>query len=111
MIELTEKILDEIKESIVREVNPERLYMFGSRARSDAKKDSDIDLLVIEQEPFGSQKSRLNEMSRIRKAIPEYAIPMDILVYSKDEIEKWRHSVNHVVYRCLKEGRLLYERP
>jgi len=29
--------------------SPEKVVLFGSRARGDAKPDSDIDLLVVEQ--------------------------------------------------------------
>ncbi|MCX7111014.1 MAG: nucleotidyltransferase domain-containing protein [Proteobacteria bacterium] len=32
--------------------------MFGSRARGDARPDSDVDLLIIESEPFSVQRSR-----------------------------------------------------
>ena len=33
-----------------------------------------------------------------------------VLVYSSDEVERWRESRNHVVGRALREGRVLYER-
>ena len=33
-----------------------------------------------------------------------------MLVYSRDEIERWRDSLNHVTARALREGRVLYDR-
>ena len=38
-------------------------------------------------------------------------VSKDILVYSRAEVEYWRDSLNHVVARALREGRVLYERP
>jgi len=110
MIETTEHILAEITEAIVQEVHPERIYLFGSRARGDARADSDIDLLIVEREPFGPNRTRLREMTRIRRALSQFRASKDILVYSVEEVVKWRHSVNHIISHCLREGKLLYAR-
>ena len=53
MIAVTEEILDEMVHTLVREIAPEQIYLFGSRARGIARPDSDIDLLIVESEPFG----------------------------------------------------------
>ena len=39
--------LSEIVAKIVKEIHPERIILFGSRARGDARDDSDVDLMVI----------------------------------------------------------------
>jgi uncharacterized protein len=36
---------------------------------------------------------------------------LDILIYSEAEAERWRSSLNHVVGRALREGKVVYERP
>ena len=108
---MTEQILDEMKEAIVQAVAPERIYLFGSHARGDATPDSDIDLLIVEEAPFGPERSRWKEIARIRDALPLSPTATDILVYSSDEVAKWQGSMNHVISRCLREGRLLYARP
>ena len=45
------EVLRRLVDIIVREADPEAIILFGSRARGDARADSDIDLLVIEREP------------------------------------------------------------
>lgn len=103
--------LKEMVAAIVREADPERVYLFGSRARDEARTDADIDLLVVAREPFDATRSRFATINRLLKALPTHRIPTDILLFSSEEVEAWRDSMNHVIGRCLREGRLLYERP
>ncbi|MBI2842874.1 MAG: nucleotidyltransferase domain-containing protein [Armatimonadetes bacterium] len=107
---VTEQDVAGIVDVIVREVDPERVYLFGSRATGRASETSDLDLLIVEREPFGPNRSRRQEMVRLWKLLARFRVPKDILVYSLDEIEHWRTARNHVVAHALREGRLLYER-
>jgi len=107
--EITEDTLGQIVKIIVREVNPELILLFGSRGRGDHRLYSDLDLLIIEREPFSIQRSRRKETSRIRRALWKFFIPIDILVYAKDELDEWEKSLNHILGRAVREGRVLYE--
>ena len=107
---VTDEVIAEMVARIVQEVQPEQVYLFGSRARGEAREDSDVDLLVVERDGFGQERSRLNETNRIYRAISSFRIPTDVLLYSTDEFAKWRGSLNHVIGRCQREGRLLYAR-
>lgn len=108
---VSQDMLDRIVTSLVEEAQPERIVLFGSQARGDAGVDSDVDLLVVEQERFGRERSRRQEMVRLWRALPELTPGADILVYSSEEVERWRESRNHVIGKALREGRVLYERP
>jgi len=108
MAEVTDELLDGIVDAIVREVEPEQIVLFGSLARGEGTEDSDIDLMVVERDAFGPERSRRREAARIREAIWDVPAPMDILVFSRDEVEHWRGSLNHVIARALREGRVLY---
>lgn len=108
---VTQDMLDRIVTSLVDEAGPERIVLFGSQSRDDVDADSDIDLLVVERQPFGPGRSRRKEMARLWRALPPLTFGTDILVYSSDEVERWRGSRNHVVGKALREGRVLYERP
>jgi predicted nucleotidyltransferase len=110
MTPVTQELLQNMVKAIVDEVRPEQIILFGSWARGDARPDSDVDFLVIESGTFSPQRSRRKEMARIWDALDEFVVPTDVLVYSRDEAERWRKSLNHVVGRALREGKVLYER-
>ena len=92
------------------EVNPETVIPFGSQAKGTAGPDSDVDLLVIEREPFSPERSRWRESTRLQMALRGFDISTDILLYSQEEFDSWRNSINHVIGRASREGRFLYER-
>lgn len=110
MIPVTDELLGKMVRAIVDEVDPERVILFGSRARGDERAGSDVDLIVVEAESFGPERSRRKELVRIYHALAGFRVPADVLVYSHEEVDYWRDSVNHVLARALREGRVLYER-
>ena len=105
-----EVLLQQMVQTIIKEVSPETIILFGSRARGDARADSDVDLLVVETEPFSPQRSRRKEAARLYMALRDLAVSKDILLYSRDEFERWKNSLNHVVGRAHREGRVLHDR-
>ena len=107
---MEDEVLSEMVKEVVRAIDPEGIILFGSRARGDHREDSDIDLMIVEREPFGPERSRLAEISRVRRTLSRFGFAKDILVYSSDEMRKWSRSPNHVIYSGLTEGKVLYER-
>ena len=69
-----------------------------------------MDLIVVESEPFEKNRSRRLESVRLWRALSHFVVPKDIVVYSRDELERWRGSINHLLARTLREGKVLYER-
>lgn len=111
MVQVTDSLISDMVKAIVDEVDPEKVVLFGSRGRGVASERSDVDLVVIEAEPFGPERSRHKELVRLYAALADFPVPADVLVYSLDDVEYWRDSLNHVLARALREGRVLYERP
>ena len=111
MTRVDELLLQRMTTAIVEVVDPEQVILFGSHARGAAGTASDIDLVVIEAEPFGPDRDRGAEETRLWRALAKFHVPKDILVYSREEVDYWRNSLNHVLARALREGKVLYERP
>lgn len=110
MTQVTSDILDRMVRAIVDEVDPEQVILFGSRGRGDHRDDSDVDLIVVEAEPFGPERSRREEMVRLYHTVAKFPVSTDLLVYSRGDVDYWRDSLNHVLARALREGTVLYER-
>jgi len=112
MTETSDKILEEAVEAIVREANPERVYVFGSEARGDAKTDSDVDLLIVERKPVETGENHLRRIGRLYRALAARNLgrSFDLLLFDEEEFNRWSKSLNHVIGRCSREGRLLYAR-
>ncbi len=106
-----ERPFNKIVDSVVRTVHPKQIVLFGSWARGVARPDSDIDLLIIEDAPFGPQRSRRKELGNVSRALMDLKLPIDVLIYTTAEIDQWKGTKNHVIAHAMREGRVLYDRP
>ncbi len=102
------------RSATVREAIPDTVILFGWRARGDSRPDSDVDLLIVEPEPFSPQRSRCQETARLylalrKLALRKLAMRKDLLLSGRDEVERLKDSAHPVVGRALREGRVLYQ--
>jgi prevent-host-death family protein len=91
---------------IVRLVDPARIILFGSRARGDAHKDSDYDILVVMEHVNDARATRI----ALRKALDDLPISKDIVVAALDRVDGRLGPPWGVLHWALREGRTLYER-
>ena len=104
------ELLTEAVARIIHEVHPENVIIFGSRARGDERADSDVDLLVVASEETIRRHGRRRLLARFWSAMGRLPASFDFLLFSPEEIARWRDSMNHVVCHALREGKVLYER-
>jgi predicted nucleotidyltransferase len=91
-------------QALIEAAHPERIILFGSHARGDAREDSDLDFLVIEAQV----EDRAKEMVRLRRALRPLRIPVDVLVYSTEDVARWGDQPGSALYWALREGRVVY---
>ena len=82
----------------------EQILLFGSHARGEANADSDLDFLVIG--PVVENRAR--EMVRLRRALRPLRVPVDVLVYSRAEVNQWGHQPGTALYWALREGKVVH---
>lgn len=89
---------------------PRRVLLFGSRARGDARPDSDLDLLVILPLPSLTPVQRQRALWNLRQAVSPLNLRcgVDLVVVGEADAERLRGSRRHGVARALREGRDLH---
>jgi uncharacterized protein len=103
---VTEELLQEAVRQILSVGSPEKIVLFGSWARGQARPDSDLDLLIIEE----SDLPRYRRAGRYRMALLGLFPAKDIVVWTPSEVALWRDVPNAFITAILAEGRVLYER-
>ena len=79
-----EKLLETIVQRILEVTQPDKIILFGSYARGDAREDSDIDILIIQP----SDLPRHKRSTPIRLALMGLHPSKDIVVYTPEEVEE-----------------------
>jgi len=80
-----------------------RVILFGSAARGEAGKHSDLDFLVIEPEVENAAR----ESVRLRRTLDGMLVAADIIVVSEERVREWRDVHGTVINAALSEGRQL----
>jgi len=100
-----DRTLEEIVRRIVEGWHPDRIILFGSRARQDARPESDYDLLVIM--PYEGSPHRI--VGKMYRAMIGTMAAKDILLTSPDKFEWRQHVVGTIEHDAAKEGIVVYD--
>jgi predicted nucleotidyltransferase len=95
----------EITRRLVAEFEPESIILFGSHAWGHPNKNSDVDLLVVVSE---SDLPAPRRAARAYSCLREVPLPLDILVKTREEVERTRHAPASLIHEILERGRVLY---
>jgi predicted nucleotidyltransferase len=98
--------IDGMVRLIAERFSPDKIILFGSFARGDAREDSDVDLLVL----FSHLDDPRRRAAELYSALIGFNLPKDIVVSTTDRFERYKNVVNTVYWPAAREGRVLYER-
>lgn len=94
--------------AVIRAEIPEaEVRLFGSRARGEARQDSDVDLLITAPDAWLAKQDRFALLGRLWRGLAHYRVPVDLLLYTRSQVEERRGWCDHVISRACREGRLL----
>jgi len=108
---ISEALLQQMAAEIQQEIPGADVILFGSHARGEAGPESDLDLLITANDGWLAQHSRFETLGRVWRKLAHHRIPIDLLLYSRSQVEERRHWLSHVIARAYREGRVLHGQP
>lgn len=100
--------IPKIKEALsplFRRYGIRKAILFGSFARGENSRRSDVDLILVKDTPQRFFERYEGILADLNKAIP--ALEVDALIYTPDELERIAHRP--FIAQALKEGKVIYE--
>lgn len=105
-MDLDQKLIEEIIGRILNVTQPERIILFGSAAKGEMTRDSDIDLIVLKKAiPANPRK----ESVRLRQALRGLGRAFDIIVMATERFEESKGVIGGIAYPANKYGKVIYE--
>ena len=99
-----QRTLDEIIRRIVAVAEPEKIILFGSAARGEVDRHSDVDLLIVKD---GAHRRRL--ATSIYRHLRGVGAAVDVIVVTPDDVERYGDSHALIIKPALREGKIVYE--
>ncbi len=93
---------------VIERWHPLAIWLFGSRARGDARPDSDWDLLAIVADC--PEPADFDDPMTVWRVKREPGVHSDLVLYRASEFEEDRTVPNTLAYSTVIDGVLLYER-
>jgi predicted nucleotidyltransferase len=101
---LSERTLGEMIRRVVEVAHPKRLILFGSAARGNMGPHSDVDLLVVVEQP--THRRRLAQA--IYRNLVGVGFAADIVVVTTQDLERYKEHPYTVIRPALEEGKVIY---
>lgn len=98
--------INEIVNKIAGLYDPDKIILFGSYAYGIPTENSDLDLLIIKD----SVEPPPDRTMQILKMLYGSMIPMDLIVYTNNEIKESLSKKYSFIYHAITNGKILYER-
>jgi HEPN domain-containing protein/predicted nucleotidyltransferase len=98
--------LEAVVERLVATYQPDRIILFGSRGDGQPRPDSDIDLLIVKE----TDRRPLDRRIEVERLLADRRIPLDLLVYTPQELRSLYAVGDPFILSALERGRVLYMR-
>ena len=102
---IDQALIEDIVHRILAVTRPDKIILFGSAATGTMTSDSDIDLLIVQNDSTDRQQA----YKQICEALWDIDYPFDILFIDTDWFEKSKDVFGGIAYPAHKEGKVIYD--
>ena len=102
---LSDNLLQMATQRLVAEFQPEQVWLYGSHAWGTPHDDSDVDLLVVVPH---SDESPIRRSQRAHRCLRGLRMPKDVLVETRQEVDRVKELKTSLENTILSRGRRLY---
>jgi len=81
--------------------------LFGSRARGQARPDSDVDLLITAPDAWLAQRDRFTLLAELWGAVAQPDLSVDLVLHSSSEADRRAQEPGSLVQEAFSHGVLL----
>ena len=99
------KLLETVTERLVTEFQPEQIWLYGSHAWGNPHDDSDVDLFVVVSD---SSETPIRRSQRAHRCLRGLRLPKDVLVETRQEVDRVLGLKTSLETTILNRGRKLY---
>ena len=98
--------LERAIETIVKAADPDQIILFGSRAKGNARPDSDYDICVIK----GGVERRRKLTHQIYRSFCGVGVPVEIIVETPERFDVLKDNPFLIYREISRYGRVVYEK-
>jgi len=98
-------LLETAVERLKSEFQPEQIWLFGSHAWGTPTEDSDVDFMVIVSR---SDEPPIRRAQRAHRCLRGLRMPKDVLVETRQEVDRVKELKSSLENAVLNRGRRLY---
>ena len=102
---LDKSLLETATQRLVAEFQPEQVWLYGSHAWGNPHDDSDVDLLVVVPH---SNETPIRRSQRAHRCLRGLRMPKDVLVETRQEVDRVKGLKTSLENIILSRGRRLY---
>jgi predicted nucleotidyltransferase len=99
----SETVINEAGQRLLAAAPGAKVILFGSHARGDAGRRSDLDFLVVEPEV----EDAAAESVRLRRTLRGLGVFADVVVISDRDAKAWRDVRGSLIHAALADGRAI----
>lgn len=102
---LDKHLLETVTQRLVAEFQPEQVWLYGSHAWGHPHDSSDVDLLVVVPH---SDETPIRRSQRAHRCLRGLRMPKDVLVETRQEIDRVKERKTSLENFIFSRGRRLY---